>query len=71
MKLFGSYTYTWWQMGIFKLALLAIGMIGGAYLASFVMNSLWIFILIAALSSAYVIVASFSGKNAKKTNLAR
>jgi hypothetical protein len=62
-KLFGSYTYTWWQMGVFKLALLAIGMIGGAYLASVVLASLWVFIVIAALASGYIIAASFSGKN--------
>lgn len=65
MKLFGSYTYTWWQMGVFKLALLAIGMIGGAYFAGFVTSWLWVFIAIAALSSAYIIVISLSGKNKK------
>jgi hypothetical protein len=65
MKLFGSYTYTWWQMGVFKLALLAIGMIGGAYFAAFVLNALWVFIAIAVVSSAYVIAISLSGKNKK------
>jgi hypothetical protein len=65
MKLFGSYTYTWWQMGVFKLALLAIGMIGGAYFASFVINALWVFIAIAVISSAYIIAISLSGKNKK------
>jgi hypothetical protein len=63
MKLFGSYTYTWWQMGVFKLALLAIGTIGGAYFASFVTSWLWVFIAISALSSAYIIVISLSQKN--------
>ncbi len=63
MKLFGSYTYTWWQMGVFKLALLAIGMIGGAYFAGFVTSWLWVFVVIAALSSGYIIGASFSGAN--------
>ncbi len=65
MKLFGSYTYTWWQMGVFKLALLAIGMIAGAYLASFVINALWVFIAIAVVSSAYIIAISLSGKKKK------
>lgn len=65
MKLFGSYTYTWWQMGVFKLALLAIGMIGGAYLATFVLNALWVFIAIAVVASAYIIAISLSGKNKK------
>lgn len=64
-KLFGTYTYTWWQMGVFKLSLLAIGMIAGAYLASFVLDSLLVFIAIAALASGYIITASLSGTNKK------
>jgi hypothetical protein len=62
-KLFGDYTYTWWQMGIFKLALLAIGLIAGAYLASFVMEWMLVLIAIAVLSSGYIIGASLSGRN--------
>jgi hypothetical protein len=64
-KLFGSYTYTWWQMGVFKLALLSIGIILGAYLASFVISALWVFVVIATLSSAYIIAISLSGPNKK------
>ncbi|MCF8550251.1 MAG: hypothetical protein K9G09_05085 [Pontimonas sp.] len=64
-KLFGTYTYTWWQMGVFKLSLLAIGMIAGAYLASFVLESLLVFIAIAVLASGYIIGASLSGTNKK------
>ena len=64
-KLFGSYTYTWWQMGVFKLSLLAIGMIAGAYLASFVMESLLVFLAIAVLASGYIIGASLRGANKK------
>lgn len=64
-NIFGSYTYTWWQMGVFKLSLLAIGMIAGAYLASFVLESLLVFIAIAVLASGYIIGASLSGTNKK------
>jgi len=63
VKLFGSYTYTWWQMGIFKLSLLSIGLVAGAYLASFVQSALWVFIVIAVVASGYVIVASLTGDN--------
>lgn len=62
-KLFGSYTYTWWQMGVFKLSLLAIGLIAGAFLAPFVMSWLWVFIVIAALASGYIIGVSLTGAN--------
>ena len=64
-NLFSSYTYTWWQMGVFKVSLLAIGMIAGAYLAAFVIDSLWLFIALAVLSTGYVIVASLTGPNKK------
>lgn len=30
MKIFKNYTFTWWQAGIFKLSLLAIGVAIGA-----------------------------------------
>ena len=64
-NLFSSYTYTWWQMGVFKVSLLAIGMIAGAYLAAFVIGFLWLFIALAVLSTGYVIVASLTGPNKK------
>jgi hypothetical protein len=63
MNPFRSYTYTWWQMGIFKFALLAIGIILGAYLSAFVLSAVWVFITIAVVASAYIVAISFSGKN--------
>ena len=36
MNIFKSYTFDWKQIGVFKLALLSIGAIGGAYFADFV-----------------------------------
>lgn len=61
---FRDYTFTWWHMGVFKIALLAIGAIAGAYGASFVMSFLWVFIVLAAVASAFIIIASFMGRNA-------
>jgi hypothetical protein len=63
MNLFRAYTYTWWQMGVFKLSLLAIGMIAGAHLASVVLAWLWLFIAIAVVASVYVVVISLTGTN--------
>ena len=31
MKIFKQYTYQWWEMGIFKLSLLLLGIAIGAY----------------------------------------
>jgi hypothetical protein len=59
MKIFRSYTYTWWHIAIIKLALVAVGMILGAYLASFVIGNLWIFIAIWVTTAAYILWHSY------------
>jgi hypothetical protein len=63
MNLFSAYTYTWWQMGVFKVSLLAIGMILGAFLASVVLAWLWVFVVVAVISTIYVVVMSLTGAN--------
>jgi hypothetical protein len=50
-------------VGILKFALLATGMIGGAYLSVVVFSALWLFIAIAVAGSAYIMLISFSRKN--------
>lgn len=64
-NLFRSYTYTWWQMRIFKISLLSIGLIAGAYLSSSVQGVVWLVVAIAALATGYVIMASLTGPNKK------
>lgn len=64
-NLFRSYTYTWWQMGVFKISLLSIGLIAGAYLSSFVLGVVWLIVAVAALATGYVIMASLTGPNKK------
>ena len=58
-RIFGTYRYTWWQIAILKVALLAIGMIAGAFLAAFVMGWLWMFILVAVVGAGYILYVSF------------
>jgi len=53
MNPFKSYTLTWWQIGIFKLALLAIGVSIGAYWHDIFAGSLVVLIVIAIVASAY------------------
>lgn len=59
MKLFRSYTYTWWQLAIIKLALLAVGMILGAYLSNFVLGNMWLFIAVWVVTAAYILWHSY------------
>ncbi len=53
MKFFKSYTFTWWQIGIFKLALLAGGVAAGAYWYKFFGANLAILVIIAVITGAY------------------
>jgi hypothetical protein len=59
MNLFRSYTFTWWQMGILKLALLSIGAAIGAYWNSFFGANLAALIVIALVASAYILYVAF------------
>jgi hypothetical protein len=54
MKIFKSYTLTWQQIGIFKLALLAAGAAIGAYWHEFFGANLLVLVVIAVVAGLYV-----------------
>jgi ABC-type Mn2+/Zn2+ transport system permease subunit len=54
-RIFRRYTYTVWQMAIIKVAVAAIAMIAGAYLSSFVLDTLWLFIAMWAITAGYIL----------------
>jgi ABC-type arginine transport system permease subunit len=54
MKLFKTFTLKWWQTSIFKIGMLALGIVIGAYLHNFFGGYLVILIIVSALSLAYV-----------------
>jgi len=53
--IFKSYTFTWWQIGIFKLALLAFGAAIGAYWHDFFGANLVALIIIAVIASICIV----------------
>ena len=57
-NLFKNYTFTWWQIGVFKLALLAIGVVIGAYWYEFWNSYLTALIVIAVVTSSYIMYIS-------------
>ncbi len=59
MNLFKSYTFTCWQIGIFKFALLFIGIAIGAYLHDFFLEYITALIIMAIITSAYIAYISF------------
>ena len=58
MNPFRTYTFTWWQIGVFKVALLAIGVAVGAFWHDFFSNGLTALVLIAVVASAYIAVVT-------------
>ena len=40
-SLFGTYTYTWWQIGLLKILLVAIGLMIGAFASGFIQSIFW------------------------------
>lgn len=63
MRIFKAYKYDWKQLGVFKLALLSIGATLGASFSSFVKDYLALFVVIAIVSSAYIVFVSLSQNN--------
>lgn len=48
-----------WDFGFFKLSLLILGMILGAYLSNFVLTNVWIFIALFAVFYLIVLIRIF------------
>lgn len=59
MKFFRPYTFEWWQMGIFKLALLSLGVALGAFWSDFFKAYMGILLAIAIVLGVYLIYISF------------
>lgn len=62
MKFFKDYTFTWWEIGIFKTGMILVGALIGAYWADFFLNNATIIIVLAAASMGYTLYASFIKK---------
>ena len=54
MKLFKEFILKWWQAGLFKLGLLALGIAIGAFWHEYFHNYIFILIIIAAGCLAYI-----------------
>ncbi|HXK39961.1 MAG TPA: hypothetical protein VJ837_03965 [Candidatus Paceibacterota bacterium] len=59
MTIFKNYTYRWWQIGLFKLALLAIGIAIGAYWQEVLLPYLAVVLAVGVVLGAYIALVSF------------
>jgi hypothetical protein len=62
MKLFRTYTFTWWQVSLFKIYLFSLGILAGLYLRDFLKEGVSIIIFVAVVLSFYFIYSVFSQK---------
>ena len=58
-----TYTFAWWQVGIFKLALLSIGAAAGAYWPDFFAANLTALIVIAVVATPYTMYVALKSPN--------
>lgn len=58
MNLFKNYTYSWQQIGVFKLSLLSIGVIIGTYWNEFFSANMTLVVIVAVVATAYTMYVS-------------
>lgn len=54
MNIFKTYTFTWWQAGIFKVSVGALGIAVGAYWSDFFVLHLGLLVAIALIAGTYI-----------------
>lgn len=62
MNIFKNYTYSWWQIGILKLSLLAFGVAIGAYWQEFFSQYISALATIGVVSGIYMIAVSLKNR---------
>ncbi len=65
-----QYTFTWWQVGIFKLTLLCIGAALGAFWNTFFKSIMTFLLIIAVIAGIYILFVMFA-KPKKSIEIAR
>jgi len=59
MNIFRDYSFTWWQVGIFKLALLALGVAIGSYFSDTFLPYFSLLIILGLAFGGYIAFVSF------------
>lgn len=54
MSIFKNYTFSWWQIGLFKLLLLCFGVAIGAYWHELFLNHITTLIIVGAALALYI-----------------
>jgi uncharacterized protein (DUF2062 family) len=59
MNIFRDYTFTWWQVGILKLALLSLGVAIGSYCSAAFLPYFTLLIVLGLVLGVYIAFVSF------------
>jgi len=55
MKIFRTWTFRWWEVGIIKVCLISLGILLGLYFYDYLIGFIWLWWVIFAMAAAYFI----------------
>lgn len=61
MRIFKSWTFTWWEIGFIKVCLISLGILVGIYFAAFVAGFTWLWWTLFIVTALYFIARLFRG----------
>jgi len=62
MKIFRTWTFKWWEMGIIKVCLISFGIILGLYFFDAIIGLMWFWWFLFVATSIFFLVKFFTGK---------
>jgi len=62
MKIFRTWVFKWWEVGLIKLCLLSLGVLLGLYFYDYLIGLTLLWWILSLLSAIYFIPRLFSGK---------
>ncbi len=63
MKIFKTWTFKWWEMGLIKLCLLSLGIIFGLYFYDYIIDLMWLWWALFIITTIYFIPKVFENNN--------
>ena len=60
MKVFRTWTFKWWQIGLVKLCLISLGLILGIYFGEYLSGLLWLWWVLFVATTLYFLFYMFS-----------
>lgn len=62
MRIFRSWSFKWWEVGLIKICLLSLGIILGLYFFDYLVSLLWLWWVLFVMTAVYFIARFISGK---------